>query len=203
MLVVSCDEFRNIWSEGQKQLLPWGEGWETDRRKRHENKRMIEKKVSLHTHLLSYQNWRKQASKEREGLPSLPSMGLWTAALLLLPLHCTSLSKPSPTRAPAALRKPVESQTRLLQGFTKNSHVPPTPPSLGALAETSLLWSTAEGALSRGTCHGQRCCPSSSRVLNNTQPQALSCLIFCEDWLSGEMFLCLCPAKSIFCSFFL
>lgn len=34
LLVVSCDEFRNIWSEGQKQLLPWGEGWETDRRKK-------------------------------------------------------------------------------------------------------------------------------------------------------------------------
>lgn len=46
--------------------------------------------------------------------------------------------------------------------------------------------------------------PSPPRGSSNTQPQALSCLLFYKDWLSGGMvFMHSCPAKSIFCSFFL
>lgn len=62
------------------------------------------------------------------------------------------------------------------------------------------------GAQQRGPVPrpGQRRCPSSSRVFNNAQPQALPRLPFAGDWLSGQTFsVCKCPAKSIFYSFFL
>lgn len=94
---VVCDEL-NVRCERQKQLLPWGEGWETDRRKKNENEGMRENKVSLCTHLLFNQKQRKQVLQGREGLLNLPSS---------LPLHshpestlvpsCTFLSKLSLT----------------------------------------------------------------------------------------------------------
>lgn len=49
----------------------------------------------------------------------------------------------------------------------------------------------------RHPCLSQRCSPS-LLVFNNTQPQALSCLISSKDWLSGEMFSCTTVQQSPF-----
>lgn len=132
--------------------------------------------------------------------PLLPSMATWTStllppppsSLLHLPLKVKSHQGPHHPSAASGEPNPRGSWS------TGQSRVPPTPPSLGALVETSLPWTTAERDLSRGARLGHRCCPSSSLVFNNTQPQALPCLTFSEDWLSGETFLRITVQQSQF-----
>lgn len=131
-------------------------------------------------------------------LPAPPQPpGINSGPFLHLPL------KAEPHWAPAAPGELVEIQTQLLRSSprTGQSHVPATPPSLGVQLRRPRCAAQQRGPVPH---LGQRCCPSSSWVFNNTQAQALPCLTFAEDRLSGEAFsMSKCPAKSIFCSFFL
>lgn len=184
-------------------------GKQTEGKKR-ENEGMIERKVSLCTQFLSYQNRREHALQGREGLPSLPSSPSLHGHLDLYSPPSTSFlsaASPSQSQVPPGPPPPFGSQWRAEpQGFMEHraEPCPPNPTITGGSGrDVPAVDHSREGPVPRGSPR-----PSLLPILvaslqqhsttGSSMPYVFRGLAF---W--GDVFTYNCPAKPIFCSFFL
>lgn len=194
---------------GKSNSCPGEKGEETDRRKK-TWKWWNNRKGNLSTYSSPFPITCGESSPGGEAgtasLPPLLSMATQTWSLLPSLLCAPPFHSWGPPGPPV----PGENgggPNRAAPGFHRahsESHPPALLTSSGwhSVSRVCPRCGASTGELSLGSCLEQRCRPSPSRVSNNTQHQALSCLMFYKNWLSGEMFLYITVQQTQFSAHF-